>query len=108
MITGSRSRPLSVKIQETGIGRAGRSSVLIMMTASLNSRSLLDKTLGVRAGFERKSLLKLSTLRNPISATIKSAHLCPRIPRSGLMGKEENCLASFVEALRDGMSRYPL
>src|SRR2546427_5481802 len=75
MITGSRSRPWSVRIHETGVGRAWRSSVLMMMPASLNSLSLLDNTLGVRVGFERNSLLKLSTLRNPISARIKNARL---------------------------------
>src|SRR5437879_2785535 len=108
MITGSKSRPCSVRIHETGVGRAWRSSVLVMMPASLSSRSLLDNTLGVRVGFERNSLLKLSTLRNPISARIKNAHLRPRIPRSGLIGKEEKYLGSFLRSFRDNKSGYTL
>src|SRR6267378_2117271 len=108
MMTGRKSRPFSVRIHETGIGRVRLSSVFIMMPASFNSRSLLDDTLGVTVGFERNSLLKLSTLRNPISARIRRADLCPGMPRSGLIGKEEKCLESVPLSLRDNRSRYTL
>jgi hypothetical protein len=102
MITGSRSLPRSVRVQWIGVGALCRSR-LVIIPSSFNSWSLLESILGVRAGFERRILLKLSWSRNPMSASMIRAHLRPSIPRFGWIGSAEGFrVADWLMTITEG------